>query len=221
MATAWSTSIALPQADWDQHQWLDYFVQQGEMYIFGYGSLMWKPEIDYDTHHYASAMGVARRYCIVSTHYRGTPERPGRVLGLTQSNSKTPCLGCVYHVRADKIPAAFLAIWQREMVSHAYSPSLIPVTLCDTPPVDFTEGNSAKTDQDTSSVKALAFLSNPTHVQYVDQEDPQDVAKIIARATGPMGTNRAYFFDTYDHLKELQVKDDYLERIAQCLHQLD
>ncbi|NQY82146.1 MAG: gamma-glutamylcyclotransferase [Alphaproteobacteria bacterium] len=185
--------------------WLNHFEPLGEAWIFGYGSLMWRPDFAHSGRFLGLADGVSRSYCIISTAYRGTPERPGRVLGLVEGGH---CHGIAFRVRSDNLVVALKSVWQREMIDDAYRPKLIPVHL------------EAADPGTPDTIHALGFLADPEHHQYAGACSDAAIAEIICQASGPSGSNLKYFHDTYQHLKELEVRDDYLLRLHQALEDI-
>lgn len=182
----------------DYQAWREYFLSQDEMWIFGYGSLMWRPDFAYSGCFSGCAEGVSRRYCIISVAYRGTPEKPGRVLGLVKGGE---CQGIAFHLQGADVATGFDVLWQREMVTNAYLPALLDVTLA--------EGRR---------IKAFVFLADPDHVQYDDCRCDATLAGIIKEAVGPCGSNLDYFNDTYSHLQQCGIYDERLSRLHVMLN---
>ncbi len=182
----------------DYQAWLDYFLDQGEVWIFGYGSLMWRPDFAYSEAFSGCAKGVSRQYCIISVAYRGTPENPGRVLGLTEDGH---CHGIAFRVQGTEIEPCLSRVWQREMVTDAYLPKLLDVGL-----------------DNGQQIQAFGFLADPEHVQYDGSSTDTELAAIIAKAVGPYGSNLDYVNDTFNHLQQLGVHDDRLWRLHQILN---
>ena len=100
----------------------------GARWVFGYGSLMWDPGFPAAERQPALLRGYHRDMCILSLRYRGTPERPGLVLGLRLRGS---CRGIAYRVEDADWPEARAYLHQREMVTYAYRPRRVPTTLAD------------------------------------------------------------------------------------------
>ena len=182
----------------DYQAWLEYFQSQGEFWIFGYGSLMWRPDFAYSKSCSGCAVGVSRRYCIISHAYRGTPEHPGRVLGLVQGGD---CHGMAFHIESADIQDSFDSLWQREMITDAYLPTLLDVIL---------EGGR--------QVQAFVFLADPEHIQYDGSSSDAELAAIIKKSIGPCGRNIDYFNDTFAQLQQLGVCDDRLTRLNTLLN---
>jgi cation transport protein ChaC len=165
-----------------------------ELWVFGYGSLMWRPGFDYVERHLARLEGYSRRFCLASRRYRGTPENPGLVLGLDAGGA---CLGVAYRVAGDRVTDTRAYLTEREMVSYAYHEGFQPVAL-----------QSAG-----QTVDALCYIVQSDHEQYMGGLDLEDQAARIAVCAGPAGTNAEYLFNTMAHLRELQVDEPDLQRI--------
>ena len=113
----------LPRPAWSA----DIAVDPGsDLWVFGYGSLMWNPGFPFAERHAATLPGYHRSFCVASHRYRGTPERPGLVLGLDRGGS---CRGIVFRVAAADVPVALDYLWEREMDNRVYLPKLLQVRL--------------------------------------------------------------------------------------------
>src|SRR5439155_6623183 len=108
---------------------LDEFMAQlpkGDLWIFGYGSLMWSPGFSYQKKTLGRVHGYHRALCILSTRYRGTKRKPGLVMGLCRGGS---CWGMAFRVDAARVRHALTRLWQREMPRRVYAPRLLKVQL--------------------------------------------------------------------------------------------
>ncbi|MBI3517721.1 MAG: gamma-glutamylcyclotransferase [Proteobacteria bacterium] len=161
-------------------------------WVFGYGSLMWDPGFVHDTVQPARLIGYHRQFCLYSYRYRGTPERPGLVLGLDRGGS---CRGVVYRVPDDAVAATKAYLWERELDDYAYLPKLLTVR------------------HPGGTVRAQAFVVDRRQPQYARLE-VDAIAAIIARGVGQRGSNRDYLDNTRGHLHELGIVDHGLERVA-------
>ncbi len=168
------------------------------LWVFGYGSLMWNPGFPFMRRAPALLRGYHRRFCIYSHHYRGTPERPGLVLGLARGGA---CRGVAFEVAPDQARPTLAYLWRREMVSEVYRPALLGV---ETP-----EGR----------VPACTFVARPGHEQYCLLTEPEDMAALICQGHGLMGPNCEYLFNTVRHLDELGIADRALRRLAALVAQ--
>ena len=86
---------------------------QPDLWIFAYGSLMWRPDFDYAERHRAD-LGYRRALCIYSHHYRGTPDRPGLVFGLDRGGS---CIGVAFLIASEERARTLEAVRLRELVT--------------------------------------------------------------------------------------------------------
>ncbi len=165
-----------------------------DLWVFAYGSLMWDPGFAFLERRPALLGGYHRRFCVASHRYRGTPERPGLVLGLDRGGS---CRGLAYRVAADRVPATLDYLWDREMLNRVYRPAVLPVRLCD----------------GGGRVTACTFVVDRRHGQYCGGLDEAVVVERIAGCCGERGPNLDYLVNTATHLEELGVRDERLFRL--------
>lgn len=168
--------------------------QGGAYWVFGYGSLMWDPGFAFAERQLARLYGYHRRFCLYSHRYRGTPDAPGLVLGLDRGGS---CRGVAYRIADADIPAVKAYLWEREMVSNAYRPLMLPVAL-----------------GDGERVAAQCFVIDPCHCQYAGRLDLDLTARLIATSEGERGPNIVYLENTVEHLRAVGVRDRALEQLA-------
>jgi len=166
-------------------------------WVFGYGSLMWKPDFDVAESRMARLAGYRRAFALTSVHYRGTPEVPGLVLGLDWDPT-SHCTGMALRIDADGADEVRHYLAERELVSRAYFEVRHEITLlCDGPGMGET-------------VNAICYILDRTHPQYSGGMTLEDQAAIIGKACGPTGSNCDYLFNTVSHLRELGVEDPEL-----------
>ena len=168
----------------------------GDLWVFGYGSLIWRPGFDFAERQLARLAGWRRGFCMTSIHYRGTPEAPGLVLALDRA-PEGMCEGLAFRVDAAKSDAVLGYLRERELVSSAYDEMRLPVAL-----------------DDGSEVEALAYVVNREHVQYAGDLTLEEQAEVIGRAEGPSGRNFDSLLYTVEGLAALGVHDDDLARLA-------
>src|SRR6185369_5141782 len=101
-------------------------VPRGDLWVFGYGSLMWAPEFPHAEKKIGRVHGYHRALCILSSRYRGTPEKPGLVMGLCRGGS---CWGMAFRIHAAQAKETLDALWKREMLNKVYMPRFVPVSL--------------------------------------------------------------------------------------------
>ena len=167
---------------------------RGELWVFGYGSLIWSPCFAYREKSLARVHGYHRALCILSTRYRGTHRKPGLVMGLCRGGS---CWGMAFRVPASQVGRTLRRLWNREMPRRVYQPRLVQARL----------GRSRR------MVRALAFLADPTHPSYVRELDLHGRARLVAQGIGQRGHNVDYIRNTLEHMHEVGVRDPHLERI--------
>jgi cation transport protein ChaC len=173
----------------------------GDRWVFGYGSLMWRPGFDYLERQRGLLYGRRRAFCIYSVHHRGTPARPGLVLGLAPGGSAR---GAAYRVAAQSWPSTYAYLREREQPTETYFEAWAHVRLAD--------GRNAR---------ALVFLSDFNHAQWAGDLDLDVQARLIAGATGLSGRNVDYLRDLVMHLREEQVADRTMERLLARVEALE
>lgn len=172
----------------------------GALYVFAYGSLIWRPGFAYSAMHPALLRGYHRRFCIWSRRYRGTPEAPGLVLGLDRGGA---CRGVAYRVPRRDAQSVLDYLQDREMPPSeetVYERRVLMVSLLDS----------------GREVRAVAFVADRTRASYC-RPMAEDAAAAIARGLGQMGPNREYLLNTVAHLRAMGVRDSGLDRIAALL----
>jgi cation transport protein ChaC len=175
--------------------------QDGGFWVFGYGSLMWKPDFAVAEARLARIDGYRRSFALSSVHYRGTPAYPGLVLGLDWCPGAA-CTGMALRIDPESAKAVRHYLAERELVSRAYFEVLHRVTLlC---PGDGRSPGAGAT------VDAICYIVDRTHPQYAGGMGLEEKVAIIVRAAGPSGSNRDYLFNTTAHLRELGIEDPEL-----------
>jgi cation transport protein ChaC len=167
----------------------------GGFWVFGYGSLMWRPGFAAEERQVATLTGHARRFCLSSIRYRGTPEAPGLVLALAAAPGEI-CTGIAWRVSAAGAAGVLAYLRERELVTYAYREALLPLALAD-----------------GRGVAGLAYVADPAHSQHRGGLTLSEQAAVIARAEGPAGTNRDYLYQTLAHLRDLGIADPGLEAL--------
>ncbi|MEM6488767.1 MAG: gamma-glutamylcyclotransferase [Pseudomonadota bacterium] len=165
-------------------------------WVFGYGSLIWKPGFPYLERRPARLKGYRRAFRLTSIRYRGTPERPGLVLGLDWDPNAT-CTGVAFRVcpTRDEEVRDYLA--ERELVTRSYFEVLHPITLLGDPEIG----------RLPEEVEAICYILDRTHPQYAGPIGLDEQAAIIAAAHGPMGSNAEYLHETAAALRAMGIVD--------------
>ena len=164
-----------------------------DMWVFGYGSLLWNPGFDYVETALARLEGYQRSFCMRSIHHRGTVEDPGLVLALDQTAGGS-CDGLAFRVAKSAEATTLAYLRERELISSAYLEKTVTVTL-----------------RSGQRVSALAYVIDPNHVQYCGALPLAEQAQIIAAAKGGMGPNSEYLFNTVAQITKLGLEDADLQ----------
>jgi len=176
-------------------------MQRTQSWVFGYGSLMWKPGFEYVERRMARLDGFRRCFGLRSEHYRGTPAFPGLVLGLDWSPHES-CYGMAFRLDAANDVDIRHYLAERELISRAYFETVYPIELlCDGP------GQGEKRD-------AVCYILDRTHFQYAGQLCLDEQIDTICRAVGPSGTNVEYLLNTAEKLDDFNLPDDDLRTLA-------
>lgn len=170
---------------------------QPDLWIFAYGSLMWRPDFDFVQRQRAHLVGYRRALCIRSHVYRGTIAIPGLVFGLDRGGT---CTGVAFQIAPSAATATLDAVRQRELVTGVYIEMEAEVQL-----------------EDGHWVGAIAYAADPTHEQYAGRLTTADQIEAVRRATGIAGPNLDYVLNTRDHLTMLGVEDDDLNTLCAAL----
>jgi len=163
-------------------------------WVFGYGSLIWRPGFAFIAAQKALLRGAHRRLCVYSHHYRGTPERPGLVFGLLRGGS---CHGMAFEVSAADWPEVHAYLQEREQRSNVYIEAYRPVRL-----------------ESGVIVRALTYVVDEANPQYAGRLDLDAEADIVRHAEGDMGRNTEYVVNTHQHLEELGIPDAHLDALS-------
>ena len=163
-----------------------------DVWIFAYGSLMWDPGFAFCEAAPAMVRGYHRRFCVYSHGYRGTPNRPGLVLGLDRGGA---CKGIAYRVPAVDLPAAMSYLWDREMKSGVYRLKEFSVAI---------PGGEAS---------AVAFVVARSHPRYAPGLTELQTARLIRQGIGQRGSSLQYLENTTRELERLGVVDGALLRL--------
>ena len=169
-----------------------------DIWIFGYGSLIFNPVVDYVEQSYARIFGNHRRFCLWTRLGRGTPECPGLVLALDRGGS---CTGVAYRLAPQNAIAELDLLWRREMVTLSYRACLLQMHTPDGPKC------------------GIGFVSRPDRPNYALPMSIDTEANVIATASGFIGPCCEYLFDTAEALKSEGYRDPYLEKLVRLVKQ--
>ncbi len=170
----------------------------GHLYVFAYGSLIWRPGFTHLGQEPATLRGFHRRFCLWSRHYRGTPEMPGLVLGLDRGGS---CRGVAFRVAGADAPEVLDYLEARENLNgdKVYDRRLLTLRL-----------GTARL------VRGIAYVADRAHPAYC-RPCEASTAETIARGRGEAGLNRDYLTNTASQLASLGLRDPGLERLVRLV----
>ena len=170
----------------------------GPLWVFAYGSLIWKPAIATTDHRRAVAHGWHRSFCLRLTRWRGSPAQPGLMMGLKRGGR---CKGMLHRIADDDRQNLIVRLLRREVGNDRH----------------LTGVRWVNADTDQGRVRALTFWAEPVGLDnWVDLPLPE-VAQILARACGHIGSGAAYLFHTVSKLDELGIRDRNLWRLQQMV----
>lgn len=167
-----------------------------DVWVYGYGSLIWRPEFCFEERRLATLRGHHRALCLWSRVNRGTPECPGLVFGLDRGGS---CRGVVFRIAGARVPECFPPLWEREMSTGAYLPRWLNCTT------------------DRGTVKALVFVMNRDNPAYIRALPEDELIAIVRRASGRYGPCTDYVIETARALRAAGICDAKLDAIARRL----
>lgn len=184
------------------------------LWIFGYGSLMWRPGFRYEQVARARLAGFSRQFCIYSVHHRGCEARPGLVLGLDQGGF---CEGLAYRIHERDVTETVAYLRSREQVNGVYREAQVMIDV-DAAAADQAGSESAGAIPPPSHtwrhVPALTYLVERAHPSYAARLPLAVQARFIRGARGRSGNNLDYLVNTLAHLKELGIREREMERLA-------
>jgi len=170
--------------------------EDDDLYVFGYGSLIWNPAFDYIEKRTALLHGWHRRFCLKMMMGRGSREQPGLMLALDHGGA---CKGVAFRIEAARVREELSVLWQREMFGGGYNARWV------------------KLKSDGEIIRAVTFVINRRHPRYTPELSVEQSAAMIATACGDLGTCREYLENTIAHLAQLGLTDAGLQRIAKAL----
>ncbi|MEC7439719.1 MAG: gamma-glutamylcyclotransferase, partial [Pseudomonadota bacterium] len=165
-------------------------------WVFGYGSLIFNPVMDFVDRASGRVFGYHRRFCLRTRLGRGTPDCPGLVLALDRGGS---CTGVAFRLNPEVAIAELDLLWRREMVTLSYRASWL----------NFHTGGGTK--------RAISFVSRPDRPNYAAPMPLEQEADIIASAAGFIGPCRDYLFDTVEALAAEGIRDPHLEKLQRAV----
>ena len=171
-----------------------------DIWVFGYGSLIFNPVMDYVERARGRIYGHHRRFCLWTRLGRGSPDCPGLVLALDRGGS---CTGVAYRLNPDVAIAELDLLWRREMVTLAYRASWLTF---------HPDGHN-----DGAGKRAISFVSRPEHENFASRMTLDQEADVIASASGFIGPCRDYLFDTVKALEADGISDPHLKKLQRAV----
>jgi cation transport protein ChaC len=165
-----------------------------DFWVFAYGSLIWNPGFAYKSREPAKLLGYHRRYCILSKTYRGTPEKPGLVLGLEKGGA---CEGIVYRVPGPLKAITMEYLRERELVTAVYHETIVAVET-----------------RDGDAHHACTYVADTAHDQYVRIDELAAIVDQIEQSAGEAGPNYEYAMNTWSNLSAYGISDPAVEAVA-------
>lgn len=167
-----------------------------DLWIFGYGSLIWRPDFEFAERRPARVHGWHRALKMWSRINRGTPERPGLVFGLLTGGC---CRGVVFRIPREQGGTVLAQLWKREMATAVYDPRWL----------------TAETPQ--GRVRALAFTLSRQSPSHTGELSEEEYRAIFAFASGIYGTTLDYAHRTLEELRRHDIRDRNLERLLRLI----
>lgn len=171
---------------------------EGDLWVFGYGSLIWKPGFAFVEQRPARLIGEHRSLCIYSMVHRGTYEKPGLVLGLDRGGA---CQGVVFRVAAAERKSTVAYLRAREQVTGVYREVMRSVWL-----------------KGGARVSALVYVADRSHDQYAGRLTMEEQLRLVRQGHGAYGPNDEYVIATLTALEAQGIRDEPLHRLAALLH---
>ena len=166
-----------------------------QFWIFGYGSLMWRPGFAFRRSESALINGYHRRLCVYSHVHRGTPERPGLVLGLDRGGS---CHGLAFEIAASDWDDTLTYLRAREQVTMVY----------------LEKRTTARLLSSGQKIEAVTYIVDRHHRQYAGVLTEDAILSHVRQGEGVSGRCADYASSTLEHLREMNIHDKVLESPA-------
>jgi cation transport protein ChaC len=163
-----------------------------DVWLFGYGSLMWNPAMHFVEHRGGRVLGWHRKYCLWLEAGRGSPEHPGLMLGLDRGGAAA---GALFRVPADQARTELLLPFRRELFTYSYEARWVSVATREGP------------------VRAVTFVVNRDGPRYVRRLEPERIAQHISTASGSLGSCIEYLNRTLESLDALGLSDRMLTEV--------
>jgi cation transport protein ChaC len=170
-------------------------LSHSELWVFGYGSLIWNPAINYEEKRRCSIQGFEKKFCFWTTLSRGTVEFPGLMMGLVPGGS---CNGVAFRIDAKNAETELDVLFRREMPHYIYKPTWIEAQCVET----------------KKPFKTLTFVVDRENQRFVDNLSLENTVRTIATAQGPLGKNCDYLFQLSTKMHDLGFEEPELEDLV-------
>ncbi|MGM0832021.1 MAG: gamma-glutamylcyclotransferase [Pseudomonadota bacterium] len=186
------------------NQQRNFFNGHADIWLFGYGSLIWKADFAYLERQPAYITGWARRFWQGSHDHRGTPDSPGRVATLIRAQGAV-CHGMAYRITPDVL--APLDVREK----NGYLREKVPLTFL---------GQPDKAPPPQATAEGLIYLATNDNPAFLGDAPLTDIAQQIAQAHGPSGSNKAYLLNLAQALRELGIDDAHVYSLEEQVRRL-
>lgn len=182
----------------------------GDLYVFGYGSIVWKFEIEgikpIETVR-CKAFGWQRRFYQGSTDHRGTLEFPGRTVTMTKCSKDSPVYGVAYRIKKEDVEKCMENLEFREKQYDLR----VQLEIYEDDDDD-TGDHATTTKKKMISSKAVCWIAteDKKNVNWVGEQTIDEIATVIAKAKGPSGPNYEYLFNLADAMRSFNIEDEHL-----------
>ena len=171
-----------------------------DLWVFGYGSLIWNPAMEFDEQRCCNIEGYKKKFCFWTTLSRGTIEQPGLMMGLVEGGQ---CNGVAFRIKSESVATELDVLFRREMSHYVYKSTWVDAACVDT----------------HQQFKALTFVVDVENDRFVDNLTYVEVVRTLATAVGPLGRNCDYLFQLFEKLHELGFEDAELEGLVRSVRQ--
>jgi len=172
-----------------------------DTWIFGYGSLVWRPAFRFERRQPGYIVGWTRRFWQGSTDHRGVPEAPGRVVTLVEAPGER-CWGMAYQVAEEHLEEVLATLDHREQGGYARHD--VPLYL-------------SLSGEEPAARRALVYVATPDNPNYLGPAPLPDIARQVLACRGPSGPNVEYVLRLAEALTALGAEDDHVSDLARLV----